>query len=1268
MAELDKLAIRGVRAFDPKSINIIQFFKPLTLIVGHNGSGKTTIVECLKYAATGDLPPNTKGGAFVYDPYMAGCDSVKAQIRLRFRNTSGVRMGCVRNLQVSKKKGGGLTMKTLEGVLGVDDAERGSRSTISTRCAALDEEMALLLGVSRAVLENVLFCHQEESFWPLSEPSVLKRKFDEIFEVTRYTKALDAVRALRKQRAQDARVDEADLRALQQEKERADSTQAKIRALHTSLAHKSHELADTDAAVSHATRENQALYDQAARFREVITQAESLEERLALYETTRDDIRSGTALLDGTDDELQHTLDSLPADLDAQRTALADAETERTALRAEQARLDALHHDRLARHGELQAVEKAYERAVQHGKEEVHAIAQRNGVAPPASTAPCEAALADVAAQLRECAGVDAADASSAQAAATRRDAELTRAHTELAHQMRQQEATQEQLRGAAARIRERITESEQGARYAGPVSQSAGAGTALHRDADALRAELDEACTEMDVGAAVAALATLETERDALAADLVGSNHMVEQRVVAAQRDRQRHEKAKALEKIDETRSLHALEEKLDGARAQQARLQGAHTLRMQEVHAKEASCEALQQEVQDTLHGEFASVEEGVKTAREEITILQESLGVLEHASEFFQRILKQGREQHVCLGCNRVLPEASMPAFEAHIQASLERSQPEQRAELTHDLADWESQLARLYAARDALAKLEYIAQEVKAMGRAAAEADADAKRADADLNETTRAVADARLSLAVLSGFQRSVAEAADLDAALAALPAAEEDSGRRASSPASLRGRLDALGEQIKAQQAAMNAARRRQDGLRDAAVAAERRVHEHEMQSLHAQQADAARAAAALRLEELHADLHDVQTRLTTAHQMMDTLREPVAAAEKELRAFRESRQQEEATRAAASRRRDEDLQRLDDIRARIAQTRGGEADGALAQSTAALAEAAAHVAAARSHSEELNDAVHAREAALREAQAREANLRNNMRYRQVLGVLAETRTQLDALDLAEAHRMHTEFTARYDAARKAENALSGEAAQLRGSIQGTEAEIARREAELRDEFRDVHQRYVRQLVHIKVGAMANRDLDTYAAAMHQAILQYHAIKMEEVNQTLDYLWRKTYQGTDIDTVLIRSDADGRVGANGVRSYQYRVCMNKDSIELDMRGRCSAGQKVLACILIRLALADSFSAHCGFLALDEPTTNLDRENVEALAASIVDLLAERRHQANFQLIVITHDEDFLSRVAQSDALTEYWRVSRDENLNSRIDREQVRRF
>jgi len=60
------------------------------------------------------------------------------------------------------------------------------RGVISTKCAEMDSEIPQLLGVSKAVLENVIFCHQEDSYWPLAEPSALKKKFDDIFEATRF--------------------------------------------------------------------------------------------------------------------------------------------------------------------------------------------------------------------------------------------------------------------------------------------------------------------------------------------------------------------------------------------------------------------------------------------------------------------------------------------------------------------------------------------------------------------------------------------------------------------------------------------------------------------------------------------------------------------------------------------------------------------------------------------------------------------------------------------------------------------------------------------------------------------------------------------------------------------------------------------------------------------------------------------------------------------------------------------------------------------------
>lgn len=117
--------------------------------------------------------------------------------------------------------------------------------------------------------------------------------------------------------------------------------------------------------------------------------------------------------------------------------------------------------------------------------------------------------------------------------------------------------------------------------------------------------------------------------------------------------------------------------------------------------------------------------------------------------------------------------------------------------------------------------------------------------------------------------------------------------------------------------------------------------------------------------------------------------------------------------------------------------------------------------------------------------------------------------------------------------------------------------------------------------------------------------------------------------------------------------------------MKKGDIPLDMRGRCSAGQRILASIVIRLALAETFCLNCGILALDEPTTNLDDANKTGLAHALARLIQSRSRQQNFQLICITHDEEFvrlmnteLSMNTEFQKPNFYFRVSREEDGNS----------
>lgn len=82
----------------------MDFYRPLTLIVGQNGAGKTTIIECLKFACTGETPPNCKNGqAFVHDTRIAGEREVKAQIKLQFKSVTGIPIIVTRSLQLTQK-------------------------------------------------------------------------------------------------------------------------------------------------------------------------------------------------------------------------------------------------------------------------------------------------------------------------------------------------------------------------------------------------------------------------------------------------------------------------------------------------------------------------------------------------------------------------------------------------------------------------------------------------------------------------------------------------------------------------------------------------------------------------------------------------------------------------------------------------------------------------------------------------------------------------------------------------------------------------------------------------------------------------------------------------------------------------------------------------------------------------------------------------------------------------------------------------------------
>jgi DNA repair protein RAD50 len=112
-------------------------------------------------------------------------------------------------MEVQQKKTN-MSFKQLDGVIRTTD-ENGNRVNLSHKCTDLDKQMPSYLGVSKAILEHVVFCHQEDASWPLQEGAVLKKRFDDIFDSTRYTKALDVFSKLKKEYASKVKDIKADM-------------------------------------------------------------------------------------------------------------------------------------------------------------------------------------------------------------------------------------------------------------------------------------------------------------------------------------------------------------------------------------------------------------------------------------------------------------------------------------------------------------------------------------------------------------------------------------------------------------------------------------------------------------------------------------------------------------------------------------------------------------------------------------------------------------------------------------------------------------------------------------------------------------------------------------------------------------------------------------------------------------------------------------------------------------------------------------------------
>jgi DNA repair protein RAD50 len=191
---------------------------------------RTTIIEAIKYALTGDIPAGG-GKNFVHTNCLNDCiQSSTGRVRLTISDGRGTEKTVTRALRIEVSgKTKSITTKTLNTT--VTFTQNGKREDISGRVDDINNYMCDAMGVSKSILNNVILCHQEDSNWPLDEGKKLKEKFDSIFGTTEYNKAIDKLIKLRKEYMAEHTSIKSDIKYNEEIKNQVELKERKIRKL-----------------------------------------------------------------------------------------------------------------------------------------------------------------------------------------------------------------------------------------------------------------------------------------------------------------------------------------------------------------------------------------------------------------------------------------------------------------------------------------------------------------------------------------------------------------------------------------------------------------------------------------------------------------------------------------------------------------------------------------------------------------------------------------------------------------------------------------------------------------------------------------------------------------------------------------------------------------------------------------------------------------------------------------------------------------------------
>ena len=1287
------------------------------MIVGQNGCGKTTIIECLKYATTGISPPGAKtGGAFIHDPKLCGDNPVKAQVKLQFRpvaydekdEEANTRLVVTRSLELVVNRGKPST-KTLDGTLLT--SSHGTKTTVSKKNAQLDIEVPRKMGVSAAILDNVVFCHQDESLWPLSEAKKLKEKFDEIFDAVKYTKAVDNIKGLVKAQTESLKR----LRTVEgyekTNKTKAEKAKKDMEALRQQIEKMRIDIHALDDKTKEADEKRTELYKRVHHFDGVIEKLKVAHKNRGWYENQLQSLRAALKERPEPDDVLQNEFAQWEERKATLKSRMEQQGHRWQDLKGDIDRVRGAQSDKRLDLGKFAQEKATYEKRVREREQAVQQGAHDHGIH-------------GFNMELDEMQINEFMD----------KIMRLSKEQTSKIERLRRDNQHEAQkIQGVLDDLHEERTSLREGKKSAKDlIASNDRRTTAYHMDLEkiatdeagkaSLQANVEDLESRLRIamqhassGSAEAKICDRNKQLQKLESDATDLNQELFQGTkLAGDLARLDHLKKEAK---DRQRSIETMSgahgDRLNnvvGADWQPATLENAFQKAM---HGKKQEVAASERQ-RDSVSKEQSNIEFQLQTARkdlrkneeeidkcasrlrdamnreegmerepdeypEELTEAQNDRDVrradvdaFSNMRDYFMKAIETAQSDHsACRLCTRPFEDKKLVRqFVSRLEKQMSKGAFEG---LQSDLKACEADLKKMTDAgpsyetwkrlsekenprlKTEISKLEQqcegFVRQLEQHDRTVGELE-DARRDAETLAKPVATIVKAHGDLQsynqqiqTLTGKQKDTAASRTLEDIRELLEA-------NSTETKDVRAKIEKLQSDDRQRQEAISSVRLELESVRSKLASANHDLEKRE--SIEQQIADLKTANQQQRrtVYELDANTQELEPRLGEQTTKQDAVRARGEVREREL--------QKDGTKLKDT------IRVLEQAGAEIASYRKSSGSNRLDQCRRDIEAFDQEISSLEKEQKQVTVEINK----MKDEESHQDETRrvidDNLRFRKHQRELQALDHEIAELSAHNAERDQADLRQEAEHWDRQHKIRNTEETSLLATMRARDDQLTALMENWQTDYVDAHAKYRRARIDVVTTAEAKGDLEKYGSALDKAVIRFHAYHMDAINQSLRDLWQTTYQGSDVDAIRVRSESES-AGGRSNRAYNYRVVMVKGDAEMDMRGRCSAGQKVLASILIRLALAECFGNRCGLVALDEPTTNLDRDNVHALAKSLNALIKQRRSQKNFQLLIITHDEDFLRYIRPQDFCDDYWRVSRNGQQKSIIEKQSISR-